>query len=377
MTVNRSTRKAWMKFALPFAAVLAAAPAMTGRAAGEPDPAAPAPTSSPALDFEMPSTQVEMKATELGVRFTPGMARAIASQLSRQMQSEYTLTDEQTRECREIVGRNLMKLAQDTQRAGRESIELLMESMIANDGNMPRADAQRWAKVSRPVVEDVKKFMMTTASQCGKVMTLSQRLKLTAEMAAVSAGFVVFEERMNRWEQGGAPEFANPFFEGGRGERRSAPSADGSEERAELRRARQRAERRMEWETGVERRWNEYVEAAITYYGFDEKQTTSARAIVRQALEQARAVRTDEWQERFKLNRTTASLSQRLPRAAREGPWMWQLDREYEELLKPLQEIGRDLRARIDDLADSAQRERARSGSRDELGRTGLSLPPA
>jgi hypothetical protein len=60
----------------------------------------------------------------------------------------------------------------------------------------------------------------------------------------------------------------------------------------------------------------------------------------------------------------------------REGPWMWQLDREYEELLRPLQDVGKDLRNRVDELAESSQRANAAEQARAQLAKSGLEMPP-
>src|SRR5262245_25862282 len=181
-----------------------AAPRLLGQEAPQP------PVSQPArgltdLNFEAPETEIEMKPTEVGVRFTPGIAKAIARQMSRDMKGRYDLSDDQVTEAQEILTRNMMKLAQSQQKAGRDAWELFMENVIANDGAFAKADGQRFAKLMNQMMPELKGFMITSASQIGKTMTLTQRLKLTGEMAALSAGFVGFEERMKKWEKGEVP----------------------------------------------------------------------------------------------------------------------------------------------------------------------------
>jgi hypothetical protein len=327
--------------------------------------------SAPELKFDAPETRVEMKPTDLGLRFTPGMAQAIADRFSEQMQRRYEMDDEQSSRAREIMAKNLMKLAQDTQYHGRAAFELFIENMIANGGRFTKEDGQKWAKHMLPVLEEMKKSTMTSASQIGQQMSLSQRLKLTGEMAAFSAAFVTFESRIKRWSEGDLPDLANPFEE----PRNQMPVE--SSEPPRVREARDRAEQRLRWETDVEKRWTDYVEAAITFYEMDEAQTTSARSILKESLERARSVRTPEWTERMRQNRTTANLSQRLPRELWNGPWMWQLDREYEDLLAPLQEIGREMRQRIDEIILTNQRERALEQVREEIRKAGYQAPPA
>lgn len=339
------------------------------------DTTTPAEPTSPQLNFEAPETEVEMKPTELGVRFTPGMANALAKQMSREMKGRYDMSDDQVQQAQEILSRNMMKMAQNSQKVSREVWETFMESMIANEGSFSKEDGQRWAKSMNKLLPDIKTFLTTSASQIGKTMTLSQRLKLTAEMTAVSAGFVTFEERMKRWEKGDMPDFANPFMEPRAQPPRQSNTANAAETE-EVRRARSRVERRVEFEVGVDDRWTGQVESAIEYYGLNEAQAKSARAILKDALEQAKQVKTPEWTERLRRNRTAAAVSNRASKNLREGPWMWQLDREYEEILKPLQDIGRSMRIRVDELAESGQRAKSAEQARQELVKSGLDLPP-
>ncbi|MFO0973157.1 MAG: hypothetical protein U1A27_06950 [Phycisphaerae bacterium] len=354
-------------------------------------PAGPAPATpdnKPAepgmpLNFDAPAeTHVEMKSTELGVRFTPRLAEALGKQMARQMGRQYELSDEQVDKARQIISRNLMKMAQEHQDSGREAMELFMANMIENDGAFTKADGQRWAKLMRPFMEDFRKFAGTTASQVGQMMTLSQRLRLTRDVAAFSAGLSLFESRLKSWEKGDLPDMANPFFEPDSRDNKPArggPQGNGparAEDNSEVGRARRRAERRLDFETNVEERWKNYVESAITYYEFNEAQATGARAVLRDFLERARQLKNDEWKERIRQNRTAANLSFELPDSFRNGPWMWRLDHEYEDLLRPLQDLGRDLRARVDDLADSTQRAKAADKARSQLGKSGLELPP-
>jgi len=341
------------------------------------------PASQPAdgfgpLNFEAGETEVEMKPTEVGVRFTPRMAQGLAKAMAREMRGRYDLSDEQVGQAQDILARNMMKMAHDTQKKGRDIWELFMENMIANEGAFSKDDAQKWGKMMEDFLPEMKKFMTTTASQLGRTMTLSQRLKLTAEMSAVSAGFVGFEQRMKRWSKGEVGDMVNPFTDAGSEKRGAEASRDdrGGKETDEVRRARARAERRLDWEVDVESRWTSYVESAIEYYKLSETQATSARAILKDCLERAKSVKTSEWQDRLRRNRTAANVSGRMAKLFREGPWMWQLDREYEELLRPLQDIGKDLRNRVDELAESSQRANAAEQARAQLAKSGLEMPP-
>lgn len=359
---------------------LAAVLGFGGVSAADPAASQPAESSIP-LNFDAPApTQVEMAPTEFGLRFTPGMAKAIGRQMAREMGRQYEFTPEQQEKAQGIIAANMMKLAQQNQRAGREAMELFMENMIANDGSFAKDDGQRWAKLMRPMLADFRESAGQTASQIGQHLTLSQRLKLTRDMVLFSAGISVFDGRLKSWEKGELGEFANPFFEMDEKEEKSRRTAtqDAAQDpkAVEVSRAERRAGRRMEFDTNVEGRWKSYVESAIAYYGFSEAQATSARTILKDFLERARQIQSDEWKSRMRRNRTAAVMSGRLASDYRDGPWMWQLDREYEELLRPLQDLGRELRTRVDELADSTQRARAAEKARGQLSDNGYELPP-
>lgn len=356
----------------------AAAPATPAEGTAESPAAAPAPEE---LNTDVPDPpDVEMKPTELGLRFTPAMARGIAKQMARGMKSQYELSDEQVDRAQDVLTRNLMKLAHDGQKQGQQSFELFMENMIANDGTFSKADGEKWAKLTRPLVGDLKKFITTSASQIGKDLTMAQRLKLTRDLAGVSAGFVMFDDRLKKWEKGELEDGSSPFFETNsraneRRNKRSSPN-DPPEKR-EVRQARQMADNQLRWQTNVESRWTDYVEAAIDYYHFSESQAKAARTILKESLDRAKQIKTDDWEERMHRNRTAANMSNRLGKSGRQGPWMWHLDREHEEMLKPLQDLGRELRERIDELAETAQKDKAVSETREKLSKQGLEVPPA
>src|SRR5690606_21586787 len=80
----------------------------------------------------------EYGATELGVRMTPALAQAISGRMTEQMKRRYELDDKQTAEIASAIQHNILKLAHENAAAGRDAIEMMMATMIAHDGQMPR-----------------------------------------------------------------------------------------------------------------------------------------------------------------------------------------------------------------------------------------------
>lgn len=317
------------------------------------------------------------KPTALGIRFTPAMARAISLQVTRGMEPRYELEDDQVGEIRTIFQKHLMKLAHENAESGRDLIEMMLETMIENDGRFPRETAIRFAKKMKPLIPALNEFFAQTAAEIGRTMTIKQRLKLTKDMAGMTAGMVVFENRMKRWEEGKVGNNANPFFDPADEDPAQAqPEPEDPNEHPDHRRARREVERSWEWEVNRSRGWKRYVDQAIEYYGLDEAQSAAARAILKDCQERAKAIRTPDWRSRLKENRIAKRLSWRLGSKYGQGPWMYQLDQEYEKLMKPLKDLGEELKRRIERLPTTSQRQAARDAARKVFGERGVKLEP-
>lgn len=322
--------------------------------------------------------KVEMKPTEIGVRFTPRMAQAMSKQFARQMKDRYELNDQQTDEIRDIISTKLMKVVSENAATGRDTLEMMMETVIENDGRFPKESAQEFAKLTKPLIPALRDFFTQTSAAVGRKMTMKQRLKFTADAAAATAGLVIFENRMKRWEEGKVGDGANPFWDPAdqNPEAETQPTDDPTE-RSEHRQARQGAEQQIRWALDVESRWGEYVDQAITFYEFDEAQTNAAKAILADVLGRAKAVKTPQWETAVKENRIAQRLSWSAGGAQfAQGPWMFKLDSQYDQLTKPLFDMGKELRRRIEDLPNSAQRAKALEKVRKALSEKGLERLP-
>lgn len=344
--------------------LLAAAPARAQQDADTPPPDdGPPPELKP----------VEMKPTEFGVRFTPGMANAIATQLSRQMTRRYDLSPEQATHSQEVIAQGMMRLAQETQNSGRDAIEFMMETMIANDGMFPAESAQKFAKMMQPVLPAIEKFMNDSGKLISSKMTMKQRLKFTADSAGAMAGLGLFKSRMEKWEKGEVKGNVNPFMDR---EEEARPAASNPNEKNEVSRARRRADRTMQWQVdNAVNDWQQYVDRAIAYYELNESQTAAAKAILKDCQDRASAVRTTAWRQKLKDNRTRLYLTYEIGPEYSSGPWMAQINREYDDLMHPVNDLYTDLQRRVDGLPTTEQRIRARQRAREEFDKLGVPLP--
>ncbi|HVP12267.1 MAG TPA: hypothetical protein VMV94_13900 [Phycisphaerae bacterium] len=331
------------------------------------------------LDEQQPlvvQSESDMKATEIGVRFTPRMAYAVSNAFAKQMKDRYELNDQQVSDVKQIIATRLMKTVSDNAEAGRNAVEMMMENAIENDGRFNKESAQQFAKQVKPLVPAFRDFFVQTAGDIGKKMSVKQRLKFTADVAAATAGFAVFENRMARWEEGKAGENANPF--------RDEPETDPAKtvpvdpnETADHREVRQTAENQLRWELDVESRWSTYVDQAIAFYDFDEAQTNSAKSILKDILDRARAVKTPEWQKMVMENRIAQNMSWRAGGGEfAQGPVMFRLESQRDQLTKPLFDLAKQLKSRIEDLPTSAQRAKAMENVKKKFAEKGMNRVP-
>ncbi|MBN2563914.1 MAG: hypothetical protein JXQ75_23615, partial [Phycisphaerae bacterium] len=303
----------------------------------------------------------EMRPTEIGIRFTPGMARAAAKQFTMAMKPRYDLDDNQTSEIQQIISREFMTFVTNNAEIGRDLIETMIETGIENNGGFSTESARGFGKMAKPLFPALRSFFAETSAKIGKKMTVKQRLKFTVDVTAATAGIAVFEGRMKRWEEGKAPDNANPFWDPPEG----SPSAESQpadpNETPEHRSARQNIEQWIDRQINIDERWEGYVDQAIEYYGLNEPQVTAAKVILKDCQERAKRIKTPEWRAAILENRIARRLSWGLGEEVAQGPWMFKLEAEYENLLKPMTDLEAELKHRIEDLPTSEQRAAAKA----------------
>jgi len=323
-------------------------------------PAAEEPATTEEASEPIKDEKIEMKATEFGIRFTPELANAMSKQFVRAMKDRYSLDEGQADELRPVIAQELMRVAQRTQKNGRDVIENMVALMVENDGRIPKENQTEFAMSMKPILPEIKDFFKRTAGQVGQRMTVSQRLKFTGDMAGVTAGFGILESRMKKWEEGKHSDFGNPFFDPADREGKEATTEpEDPTENPEHRRARQNVERWIDFQINLDREWEEYVKRAIDFYKLNESQSASARAILKDMQDRAKAIKTDAWRKAIIENRIARQMSYREGAEVSQGPWMFRLENEYEQALKPMKDLDRELKSRIESLPDSKQRETA------------------
>jgi hypothetical protein len=314
-----------------------------------------------------------LKPTQVGVRFTPQMASAMSKKFLQQMKPKYDLDDQQSEAIQGVMQRELMRFARENEKLGRDMIEMMMATMIEHDGRFPKEQAQEFAKLARQFTPKLKDFFTRSAAEIGQHMTMKQRLAFTADVGVAAAGMVVFENRMKRWEEGKIGDFANPFFDPADNDPAKAePEPQDPSEPKEHRETRKMVEAWVTRQSEKDLGWEKYLESATKYYGFTETQSTAAAAILKDCRERAAVIKSTQWKTDVKNNRISLHLSYRMGGDAVSPVWISSLEREYERLLRPMEELDAEFKRRIDALADSTQRAEAREKIRKILAEKGL-----
>lgn len=321
---------------------------------------------------------IEMKATEFGVRFTPRMASAISKEMVKQMKDRYELDDEQVEDIRGIVGRQFMKVATENAETGRNMIEMMLETVIENGGDFPKEAAQEIGKTAVKLMPALRGFFTESAAEIGKELTIKQRLKFTGDMAAATAGLAVFEKRMKRWEEGKVGDNANPFWDPADDDPSKAePEPEDPNEHPDHRRARKNVERWIQWQIDIDKQWDAYVDRFIEYYDLMEPQQTAARGVLQDCKGRVERIKTPQLRAALIENRIARRLSWKLGAEVNQGPWMFKLEADYEKMRKPLLDLQKELKRRLEDIPNSGQRAMAREEVRKKLAEKGMTKLPA
>jgi hypothetical protein len=323
-------------------------------------------TSAPPTS-EAPAGENYMRPTEAGVRLTPGMARALARIFVKQgLANHYDMDEEAQKKAAEQITRNIMQLGHKTDRQGARFFEFAFESLVENHGRFTPESGKRWAELSRPMLPSVREFLTGVANDIRPLLPPAKQMQFAGDMMKVSLALDMYEKKMDRWSQGKVSEHEDPFDPDS--EEPASASTDPNEPK-EVRQARHRAENSMKWEsTG---RWRQYVDSAISYYKLDEAQKESAESMLREMQDRAKQIQSDEWKAKVLLNRTRVNVSHRGMNLW-NTPWMWQLEREYENLLKPINDLTRELQDRLETLPTEPQRQAAAARTAEGFAKLGM-----
>ena len=118
------------------------------------------------------------------------------------------------------------------------------------------------------------------------------------------------------------------------------------------------------------------VNILVFLIGYVEQFGTGIKRILDDCMARAQKIKTPQWRSSLMENRIAQRLSWGLSAEVSQGPFMYKLEAEYEKLRKPLTDMEKELKRRIDGLATSQQRAAARETVRKSLEKKGVKQLP-
>ncbi|MBN1488679.1 MAG: hypothetical protein JXA69_02080 [Phycisphaerae bacterium] len=307
--------------------------------------------------------------TELGLRFTPGMARAMSSMFAKQaLAREWELDEDAQGQAAEAIARRMMEFAHENEKLAQPFFEFAIETLMENHGRFTPETGRRWAELSRPLIEPAKVFCTKVAEDIRPLIPPKKQPQFAAGMMALGMGFQLYEKKMDRWAAGKVGKGEHPF-DVDREKAEQEGQAGDPAETDPLHNERKQAEGMVNWETVG--RWRHYLNMTISYYDLDDAQKKTGEAILTELEERAAKIMDEQWKATAIANRIKRQMVWR-DGSLQNTPWEWHLENEYEELTAPIQTLRRELQTRLDELPTTEQRSASDGRTAEKLAKQGM-----
>lgn len=313
--------------------------------------------------------------TEAGFRFTPGLARLLARAYTGHLTSSFELDKAKADEATEKIARRMMQMFHQVDGPGQELLERFMEEQFAAQANgerafVPRGFTKEFADRVLPLLPAIREMARGSVQDIRPMLPLKQQLKLAGEMMAFNTGLDAFEERMRQWSEGNVTANEDPF-----NDRDRELKLDEQGQSRPLKRAREQANNALAKDVTDD--WETYVKEAKVFYGFDASQSATADSILRECLDRADQIRSNEqWRAKYYRNRLWRQMIFQFPEGW-NNPLRTLLEQEQKDLIAGLEAVGEDLKTRIDRIPTTVQRRDAQQRIESLLAEKGMDLDAA
>jgi len=218
-----------------------------------------------------------------------------------------------------------------------------------------REIVQSWAERMSPVFEKGRDQIRKSQSQFREVMQPMQRIRFEAEALQMNAALSFAELKLKQWQEG---EFDDDDFWDGK-------PGDNSQ-RDQRRRKRREQEREIAAQADSSPpadqislemdAWRQYVEQSVESFRLDEGQRTTALSCLKELQERALA-------HRDRRREDISRLEEKIREAPESDEELADVKRQLTELYGPVDEMFRELKARIESLPTSEQRAAANASA--------------
>lgn len=300
-----------------------------------------------------------MRPTEHGLLMPQKMIELIAKQAAGGIGKELKLRPDQTTKFQDLIVNNTIELQS---RHGNElatAIEHFIEFSIKTDGQINSDSARELSEKLKPALPAVTDSMDSFMRGARPLLDDSQFKEFNGMMEEGRGKVKQLEQRLDSWSKGEATKgnlFQQLFADEEATNKSKTKEKEATSQPAKsetMQKAESRYDRAMN-EIGPQA-WEMFLYSCHSVFGFNQEQLMKGQEILKKYRKKAKEIRTLEWIQRVRDNRVKTHAKKLVEDESIE-PWIYHLDREYEELVKPIKDLGRAYHREIVGMATDEQR---------------------
>jgi len=298
---------------------------------------------------DSPIDEEIMRPTKWGMRLTPAIARGLSkAMVADEVREEMYISDEQSAQLSDKIYRRIMKTGHKHGQKFQFLFEYFVEEKLGRGENgLTPATAKEFAERAKPTIPIMREFLIGYGQDARSVLNSKQFKTFQKKHKEMLKGTRELENKINRWADG-------QFKEGEKldqvdpqdkidndPENSENPKKESPEQkkyRRKLWHARSLADRNLH-NIGPAQ-WADLLETNKQLFKFNEEQSTEGDLVLAEYTENAKIVMTDEWKRRLRRNLIKAHLIDSLNDLT-SAPWSYHLQQEYDQQIKPINEMGK------------------------------------
>ncbi len=316
----------------------------------QPQAVPPPPPVSP------PPGEEVMVPTRRGMRVTRKMAEAFGQTFGKtELNEKLGLSLEQQDRMAEIITRRAWDLNVRQGRVGSEAMEAFAEAVLRHEGGekktMPPEVAREFGDKIRPGLKMIDDFWQGVTEDARPVLDDDQNVKFEEMTGAYRKMTRRLDARLERWSRGEVKENEELMDDLDADEAEVTKEGVKPKEYVE-------AERQSRWRIDMmgPHEWQQFANRLMKICQFDDAQREAGRKLLDEYKGKANAIMTKEWKAKALANRVRRQLEDRAPRQPL-APYSFHLDREYKQLVQPVQDMTPSFHRDLLALARPEQRD--------------------
>ncbi|HOW73172.1 MAG TPA: hypothetical protein PKY77_21450 [Phycisphaerae bacterium] len=318
---------------------------------------------------ETATTDELMRPTQNGFRLTPEVVRLFSRQfVVKEVNKELGLSSEQIDKLSGSFAERTMDMGHQHGEAMRDLCEYWMETLMTTRGQkispeMTKELGRRGAGFTPAIRELFKGF----SSDARAELSDEQWAKYRAGMEEMRRKFDHLEETLQRWSRGELKPSEDTI--NGLEQEIDMDEKAAAKEPPAMRQARWQADNELQQIDP--KQWRNYLTAVKQFFKYDEQQMVQAEGLLTKYRERAEALMVGDWRVQCRQNRMKYSMRWSLNQE-NVRPWIYHMEREYENLTGPIREVQREFQAAVIALATAEQREAAAAPIRERADQHGM-----